>query len=73
MERQGMSRRREPIITIRHPLWTTSAPREDMPVMIFTPAQWALIQSEKMSAGAANSAKHTWAKFKICHRFARPL
>ncbi|MEK7646056.1 MAG: hypothetical protein AAB374_03045 [Patescibacteria group bacterium] len=42
-----------PIITIRHPLWTTSAPREDMPVMIFTPAQWALIQSEKMSAGAA--------------------
>lgn len=42
-----------PIVTIRHPLWTTSNPREDMPVMIFTPAQWALVQSEKMAVSAA--------------------
>src|SRR3989344_4041533 len=42
-----------PIITLRHPLWTEANPREDMPVMVFTPARWALIQQEKMSVGAA--------------------
>jgi hypothetical protein len=42
-----------PIITLRHPLWTTSSQREDMPIMIFTQAQWALIQGDKMSVGAA--------------------
>jgi hypothetical protein len=42
-----------PIITLHHPLWTAANPREDMPVMIFTPAQWAKITSEKMSVGAA--------------------
>ncbi len=42
-----------PIITLRHPLWTTASPREDMPMMIFTPAQWALIQGEKMAVSAA--------------------
>ena len=42
-----------PMITLRHPLWTTAQPREDMPMMIFTPAQWSLIQSEKMAVSAA--------------------
>lgn len=42
-----------PIITLRHPLWTAAAPREDMPVMVFTPAQWALVKAENMSLGAA--------------------
>ncbi|MBX4190094.1 hypothetical protein KW791_02245 [Candidatus Parcubacteria bacterium] len=44
---------RGPIITLRHPKWTTAAPREDMPVMIFTPAQWNLVKTQKISLGAA--------------------
>lgn len=42
-----------PLITLRHPLWTAAAPREDMPVMVFTPAQWALVKNQTMSLGAA--------------------
>ncbi|MEO8065330.1 MAG: carboxypeptidase-like regulatory domain-containing protein [Candidatus Doudnabacteria bacterium] len=42
-----------PLITLRHPLWTAADPREDMPVMVFTPSQWTLVQQEKMSLGAA--------------------
>lgn len=42
-----------PLITLRHPQWTSSAPREDMPVMVFTLAQWQLITSQKLSVGAA--------------------
>lgn len=41
------------IITLRHPQWTATASRKDMPVMIFTPAQWALVQSEKIAVSAA--------------------
>ena len=42
-----------PEILIRHPLWTASILRQDIPVMIFTPSQWGLIQQEKLSLGAA--------------------
>lgn len=42
-----------PIITLRHPNWTEVSQREDMPVMIFTLAQWDLIKNEKMSVSAA--------------------
>lgn len=42
-----------PEIFIRHPLWTKDVPRQDIPIMIFTPNQWALIVEEKMSLGAA--------------------
>ena len=42
-----------PEILIRHPLWTTYVPRQDIPVMIFTILQWDLIQQEKLSVGAA--------------------
>lgn len=42
-----------PEIIIRHPLWTASVPRQDIPIMIFTYAQWDLIQQEKLSLGAA--------------------
>jgi len=42
-----------PEIFIRHPLWTAVNPRQDIPIMIFTPAQWDLIQQEKLSLGAA--------------------
>jgi len=42
-----------PEILIRNPLWTTKTPYQDIPVMIFTPAQWDLVQQEKLSLGAA--------------------
>jgi hypothetical protein len=42
-----------PILTLRHPDWTVANPREDMPIMVFTPSQWTLIQNETMSVGAA--------------------
>jgi len=41
------------IIYIRHPLWTYQNPRQDIPIMIFTTAQWELLQQEKISLGAA--------------------
>jgi hypothetical protein len=40
-------------ISIRHPLWTSENPRQDIPIMIFTHSQWNLIQAEKLSVGAA--------------------
>jgi hypothetical protein len=42
-----------PEILIRHPLWTESHPRQDIPIMVFTLAQWELVQAEKLGVGAA--------------------
>ena len=42
-----------PLINIRHPLWTTTTPRQDIPVMVFTLAQWEKVQQEKLSVSAA--------------------
>ena len=42
-----------PILSIRHPLWTAEIPRQDIPVMIFTLAQWTDLQNEQISVGAA--------------------
>lgn len=42
-----------PKISIRNPLWTVENPRQDIPIMIFTPDQWNLILQEKISLGAA--------------------
>jgi hypothetical protein len=42
-----------PILTIRHPLWTKDNPREDIPIMVFTLAQWDLVQKEQLIVSAA--------------------
>lgn len=42
-----------PKISIRHPQWTAETPRQDIPISVFTPAQWDLIVREKMGIGAA--------------------
>lgn len=42
-----------PKILVRSPLWTAKDARQDIPVMIFTLAEWDLIQHEKMSVSAA--------------------
>ena len=42
-----------PEIIIRHPLYTESNPRQDIPIMIFKFAEWDLIQQEKLAVSAA--------------------
>ncbi|HBC92543.1 MAG TPA: hypothetical protein DCZ10_06455 [Pelotomaculum sp.] len=42
-----------PMISIRHPQWTSQNPRQDIPVMIFTINQWNLLQKETFHIGAA--------------------
>ena len=42
-----------PIISIRHPGWTSANPRQDIPIMVFTLAQWDSLQQEKFHIGAA--------------------
>ena len=42
-----------PKILIRHLLWSSINPRQDIPIMIFTLEQWDLIQQEKLSVSAA--------------------
>jgi hypothetical protein len=42
-----------PIISIRHPEWTSTNPRQDIPIMVFTLVQWDLLQQDKFHIGAA--------------------
>jgi len=42
-----------PELLIRNPLWTAKNPRQDIPIMVFTIAQWDLVHQMKLSVGAA--------------------
>lgn len=42
-----------PTISIRNPNWTEKKPWQDIRIMVFTPEQWSLIDSERMSVSAA--------------------
>ncbi|MDF2524606.1 MAG: hypothetical protein K0R31_2247, partial [Clostridiales bacterium] len=42
-----------PIISIRHPLWTTQNQRQDIHIMVFTLNQWNSLQKEEFHIGAA--------------------
>lgn len=42
-----------PLISIRHPLWTAQVLRQDIPIMIFTIAQWDALQQDAFHIGAA--------------------
>lgn len=42
-----------PKILIRHPRWTKASQREDIPIMVFSLAQWKLVEAEQMSVSAA--------------------
>ena len=42
-----------PIVTIRHPLWVSEVPRQDIPIMVFTRAQWRSLRQEKFLVSAA--------------------
>jgi len=42
-----------PILSIRHPGWTATVPRQDIPIMIFSIGQWNSLLKEEFSVGAA--------------------
>ena len=42
-----------PLISIRHPDWEYKAPRQDIPIMVFTINQWSDVQADKLHVGAA--------------------
>lgn len=42
-----------PLIKIRNPRWTSRNPYQDIPIMIFTQAQWKLIESESLVVSGA--------------------
>ncbi|MDD4776329.1 MAG: hypothetical protein PHG75_07440 [Syntrophomonas sp.] len=49
---------RGPIVSIRHPQWMESEPRQDIPIMIFQINQWNSLQKEEFSVGAAPIIPH---------------
>ncbi len=42
-----------PLISVRDPRWTNDAPRQDIPIMIFTLKQWDEMKAEQYHIGAA--------------------
>jgi hypothetical protein len=42
-----------PYFYIRHPKWTEDEPRQDIPVMVFTFAQWSDLENDIFHIGAA--------------------
>jgi hypothetical protein len=42
-----------PLISIRNPKWTAKKPYQDVPIMVFTEAQWNDLQKDKFHIGAA--------------------
>jgi hypothetical protein len=42
-----------PIVVIRHPAWSSASPRQDIPIMVFTLAQWESLSQDKFHIGAA--------------------
>ncbi len=42
-----------PEITIRNPQWTEASNWQDIPILVFTPDQWAAVMDETLSMGAA--------------------
>ena len=49
----GIQKYAGPEIIIRNPNWTETKPWQDIPVMVFTPEEWSLIESENMAVSAA--------------------
>ena len=43
---------RGPLIILRHPQWTSEHPRQDIPIEVFTCAQWELVHAETINLHA---------------------
>ena len=53
LDQDGKKVETGPVLKIRHPEWTEENPRQDIPLLVFTLAQWKKIQQEKFHIGAA--------------------
>jgi hypothetical protein len=42
-----------PQLTIRHPRWTNDVPWQDIPIMVFTHAQWKFVEQQRIEVSAA--------------------
>jgi hypothetical protein len=42
-----------PEIILRHPQWAAAKPWQDIPVMVFTHDEWALVEQQKLGVSAA--------------------
>lgn len=42
-----------PQLLIRNPKWTKNDPWQDIPIMIFTPSQWKLVEADNLAVSAA--------------------
>ena len=42
-----------PMISIRHPQWRSADPRQDIPIMVFTIAQWKALEKDRFIVSAA--------------------
>jgi hypothetical protein len=42
-----------PVIVIRHPKWTDADPYQDIPILVFTPAQWHIKKTDGIIISAA--------------------
>lgn len=42
-----------PMLLIRNPAWTAANPREDIPILVFTTAEWQRVQKEGIAVSAA--------------------
>jgi len=64
---------RGPMIVLRHPLWKTNSPCQDIRILVFTRSQWEADKQGKLSYGAggaegevAHNSKYvfaTWTRF----------
>lgn len=41
------------MLSIRHPLWTATSKRQDIPILIYTLGQWSALSREEFNMGAA--------------------
>lgn len=52
-QQEGNASETGPMISIRHPQWTAQNPRQDIPILVFTLAQWNSLQRDEFHIGAA--------------------
>lgn len=52
-QQEGNAFETGPMISIRHPQWTAQNPRQDIPILVFTLAQWNSLQQDEFHIGAA--------------------
>jgi len=52
-DEEGPRPEKGPQITIRHPHWTNDDPWQDIPIMVFTHAQWKFVEQDRIIVSAA--------------------